>query len=75
MHVFYRSALILPCCFQQALHLGAQQGFFWYIPVIQARLLLVFAQDTISEGEVLFILPCEYIYEKHVYCTSGLLTH
>lgn len=69
-----------PLCYPAALsnpslHRGAPQGFFWHIPVLLPELLLVFSRDTFSVGEVLFILSCEDTYEKHVYCTSGLLTH
>lgn len=52
---------------------GVPQGFFWHIPVLLPGPLLVLSQDTIS-GREIFILPCEYTCEKHVYCTSGLLT-
>lgn len=55
------------------IHIGAPQGLLWHIPVLLPGPLLVLSEDTFS-GREIFILPCEYTCEKHVYRTSGLLT-
>lgn len=65
--LFYLAAFSKPCTWE--FH-RASSGTF-----LLPGLLLLFSQDTISGGEVLFTLPCEFTYEEHVYCISGLLTN